>query len=98
MANPLCRNAQKYGLSKALLEKQVKYRGMEEEQVSKVGVATRNVSSLRIPVARGLMSLSVGVPCRKSWNLLPARIKDENNKKKVLRLIKACVAQRPRKK
>ena len=85
-------------LTKLCWKNRSKYRGLEEEQVSKVGVTTRNISSLRIPVARGLMSLSVGVPCRKSWNLLPARIKDENNKEKIFRLIKACVAQRPGKK
>ena len=82
-------------LTKLCRKNRSKYRELEEKQVSTVGVTTRNISSLRIPLAGGLMPLSVGVPCRKSWNLLPARIKEENNKEKVFRLIKSWVAQRP---
>ena len=82
-------------LAKRCWKYRSKYRGLEEEQISKVGVSTRNVSSLRIPVARGLMSLSVEVPCRRTWNLLPAKIKDENDKEKAFRMIKNRVAKRP---
>ena len=44
---------------------------MEQEQISNAGAVTRNVSSLRMPLARGLMALSVEVPWRRTWNVLP---------------------------
>ena len=40
-------------LAKRCWKYRSKYRGLEEEQISKVGVTTRNVSSLRVPVVRG---------------------------------------------
>ena len=72
-----------------------KYRELEQEQISNAGVVTRNVSSLRIPVARGLMALSVEVPCRRTWNILPTKIKDEDCKEKAFRMIENWVAKRP---
>ena len=81
-------------LAKRCWKYRSKYRGLEEEQISKVGVATRNVLSIRISVARGLSSLSVEVTCRRTWNLLPTRIKDENDKEKAFRMIKNWVAKR----
>ena len=75
-------------------KKRLKYREIEENHMLKVRVTTRNVKSLRIPVARGLNSLSVEVSCRKTWNLLPARIKEEHNKAKAVRMIKSWAAQR----
>ena len=70
-----------------------KYRELEQEQISNAGVVTRNVLSLRIPVARGLMALSVEVPCRRTWNMLPATIKNEDDKGKAFRMIKSWVAK-----
>ena len=70
------------------------YRELEQEQISNAGVVTRNVSNLRMPVARGLMALSVEVPCRRTWNILPAKIKDEDDKEKAFRMIKSWVAKR----
>ena len=72
-----------------------RYRELEQEQISNAGVITRNVSSLRVPVARGLKALSVEVPCRRTWNILPAKIKDEDDKEKAFRMIKNWVANRP---
>ena len=48
-----------------------------------------------MPVARGLMALSVEVQCRRTWNILPAKIKDEDDKEKAFRMIKNWVAKRP---
>ena len=61
-----------------------KYGELKQEQISNAGAVTRNVASLRMPLARGLMALSVEVPCRRTWNILPAKIKDEDDKEKAL--------------
>ena len=71
-----------------------KFRELEKQQITNAGAVTRNVSSLRMPLARGLMALSVEVPCRRTWNILPAKIKDEDDKEKEFRTIKNWVAKR----
>ena len=71
-----------------------KYREMEQDQISKAGVVTRNLSALRIPLARGLMALSVEAPCRRIWNIMPATIKNEDDKEKAFRMIKKWLAHR----
>ena len=81
-------------LAKLCWKSRLKYSEIEENQISKVGVTTRNVKSLRIPVARGLSAPWVEASCRKNWNSLPARIKDENNKVKAFRMINSWEAQR----
>ena len=67
---------------------------MEQVQISKTGIVTRNVSNLRIPLARGLEALSVELPCIRIWNIMPATIKNEENKEKAFRMIKKWLAQR----
>ena len=74
-----------------------KYRELEQEKIANSGVVTRNVSTLRMPIARGLMVLSVEEPCRRTWNILPDTIKNEDDKAKAFRMIKSWVAKRPMK-
>ena len=62
----------------------LKYREIEEKQLSKVGSITRNVKSLRITVSLGLNDLSAEAPCRKMRNAIPDRIKNEENKTKIV--------------
>ena len=70
-----------------------KYRELEQEQISNAGAVTRNVASLRMPLARGLMAVSVEGPCRRTWNTLPAKIKNEDDKKKAFGMIKSWIAK-----
>ena len=70
-----------------------KYRELEQAQISKTGIVTRNVSNLRIPLARGLEALSVELPCIRIWNIMPATIKNEENKEKAFRMIKKWLAR-----
>ena len=70
-----------------------KYRELEQAQISKTGIVTRNVSNLRIPLARGLVALSVELPCIRIWNIMPATIKNEENKEKAFRMIKKWLAR-----
>ena len=74
-----------------------KFRELEQQQITNAGAVTRNVSSLRMPLARGLMALSVEVPCRRTWNTLPDKIKNEDDKEKAFGMIKSWIAKRPMK-
>lgn len=71
-----------------------KYRELEQEQISNAGAVTRNVASLRMPLARGLMALSVEGPCRRTWNTLPANIKNVDDKEKAFEKIKSWIAKK----
>ena len=71
-----------------------KYRELEQVQITKVGIVTRNVSDLRIPLARGLVALSAELPCRRIWNIMPTTIKNEDVKEKAFRMIKKWLAQK----
>ena len=71
-----------------------KYRELEQVQITKAGIVTRNVSDLRIPLARGLVALSAELPCRRIWNIMPTTIKNEDVKEKAFRMIKKWLAQK----
>ena len=41
----------------------------------------------------GLMAVSLEGPCRRTWNTLPAKIKNEDDKKKAFGMIKSWIAK-----
>ena len=80
-------------VTKLCWEFRTKYRELEQEQISNAGAVRRNVASLRMPLARGLMAVSVEGPCRRTWNTLPAKIRNEDDKKKAFGMIKSWTAK-----
>ena len=84
-------------VTKLCLKLRNKFRELEQERISNAGAVTRNVSSLRMPLARGLMALSVEVSCRRTSNTLSAKIKNEDDKERAFGMIKSWVAKRPMK-
>ena len=86
-----------FAVAKLCWKFRTKYRELEQEQIANAGAVTRNVSSLRMPLARGLRALLVEVPCRRAWNTLPAKIENEDDKVRAFVMIKSWIAKRPMK-
>ena len=81
-------------IAKLTWKRRSMYREMESNQLSRPRVITENMKLIKIPVSRGLSALSIEIPCWRTWNALPNKIKLEDNRVKAFRMITSLATQR----